>query len=119
MRLGQFGVFLLISMPDQVIANEYLPGQGISAHIDCEPCFSEAIVSLSLLSPCEIIFRERRSDAKLGVVLEPRSAIVMKDDARYEWTHEIPARKSDIIDGAKVERSRRVSLTFRRAFRAF
>lgn len=24
--------------PDQVIANEYLPGQGISKHVDCEPC---------------------------------------------------------------------------------
>ncbi|SIQ48513.1 hypothetical protein SAMN05880561_103160 [Rhizobium sp. RU33A] len=30
-------------VPDQVIANEYLPGQGISAHVDCEPCFGEVI----------------------------------------------------------------------------
>ena len=33
---------------DQVIVNEYLPGQGISAHIDCEPCFKDTIISLSL-----------------------------------------------------------------------
>ena len=25
--------------PDQLIVNEYLPGQGISAHVDCVPCF--------------------------------------------------------------------------------
>ena len=33
---------------DQVIINEYEAGQGISAHIDCEPCFQDTIVSLSL-----------------------------------------------------------------------
>ena len=33
---------------DQVIVNEYLPGQGIASHIDCEPCFEDTIVSLSL-----------------------------------------------------------------------
>lgn len=37
-------------LPDQVIANEYFPGQGISAHVDCVPCFSGTIASLSLLS---------------------------------------------------------------------
>ena len=25
--------------PDQVIVNEYKPGQGIASHIDCEPLF--------------------------------------------------------------------------------
>ncbi|MFN3504526.1 MAG: alpha-ketoglutarate-dependent dioxygenase AlkB, partial [Allorhizobium sp.] len=42
------------AVPDQVIANEYLPGQRISAHVDCEPCFGEVIASLSLLSACEM-----------------------------------------------------------------
>ena len=32
---------------DQVIINEYLTGQGIAIHIDCEPCFKDTIVSLS------------------------------------------------------------------------
>lgn len=31
------------SLPDQVIANEYRTGQGISAHVDCQPCFGEVI----------------------------------------------------------------------------
>lgn len=39
---------LIDAVPDQVIVNEYLPGQGISAHIDCEPCFGHRIFSLSL-----------------------------------------------------------------------
>lgn len=29
------------AVPDQVIVNEYQPGQGISAHIDCQPCFGK------------------------------------------------------------------------------
>lgn len=114
-RLMVAGVFN--SLPDQVIANEYLPGQGISAHVDCVPCFNDTIVSVSLLSQCEMVFRDKRSDAKLAVILEPGSAVLMAGTARYEWTHEIPARKSDGIEGVKVERSRRVSLTFRKVVR--
>jgi alkylated DNA repair dioxygenase AlkB len=52
--------------PDQVIANEYLPGQGISAHIDCEPCFGPVVASLSLLSHCEMVFRSSDSSAKVN-----------------------------------------------------
>ncbi|OLP52053.1 DNA repair protein [Allorhizobium taibaishanense] len=114
-RLVEAGCF--DSLPDQVIANEYLPGQGISAHIDCEPCFGDTIVSLSLLSSCEMVFREKESGTKLSTVLAPRSLVILKDAARYAWTHEIPARKSDLLDGCKVERSRRVSLTFRNVIR--
>jgi len=105
-------------LPDQVISNEYLPGQGISAHIDCEPCFEGTIVSLSLLSQCTMVFREKGGDSKRSAILEPRSAMVLKDASRYGWTHEIPGRKSDIIDGSKVERTRRISLTFRKVIRA-
>src|SRR5438105_957337 len=35
-------------LPDQMIVNEYEPGQGISNHIDCEPCFTRVVASLSL-----------------------------------------------------------------------
>src|SRR5688572_23508333 len=34
---------LMSQLPDQLIVNEYLPGQGITAHVDCEPCFAETI----------------------------------------------------------------------------
>jgi alkylated DNA repair dioxygenase AlkB len=57
------------NLPDQVIANEYLPGQGISAHVDCVPCFEDTIISVSLLSACEMIFRELHGPAMCGVVL--------------------------------------------------
>ena len=100
--------------PDQVIANEYLPGQGISAHVDREPCFADTIVSVSLLSACEMVFRHKATGARKSIILKPCSAIILSGEARYDWTHEIPARKSDYIDGLKTFRQRRISLTFRK-----
>ena len=100
---------------DQVIVNEYLPGQGISSHIDCEPCFQGTIVSLSLGSGCVMNFTHKFDKTKkIPVWLEPRSLVVLSKDARFEWLHGIAARKSDEWDGEKHERQRRVSLTFRK-----
>ena len=48
--------------PDQVIVNEYKPGQGIASHIDCEPCFEDTIVSLSLISACVMDFTNKSDD---------------------------------------------------------
>lgn len=101
--------------PDQVIINEYQPGQGISSHIDCEPCFANMIVSLSLGSGCVMDFTNRRDKTKkIPVWLAPRSIIVLKDEARYGWLHGIAPRKSDQWEGQTYDRQRRVSLTFRK-----
>ena len=101
--------------PDQVIVNEYEPGQGISSHIDCEPCFANMIVSLSLGSGCIMDFTNKLDKTKkIPVWLAPRSIIVLRDEARYEWLHGIAPRKSDQWAGQAYERQRRVSLTFRK-----
>ncbi len=99
--------------PDQAIVNEYLPGQGISAHIDCEPCFDSTIASLSLGSPVTMQFAHAKTKQKEDIYLKPRSLIILSDEARYEWQHAIAARKSDVIDGFKLERERRISITYR------
>jgi alkylated DNA repair dioxygenase AlkB len=101
-------------LPDQVIVNEYEPGQGISNHIDCEPCFTGVIASLSLGSECVMNFTNKESGLVIPVLLEPCSLVVLQGPARYEWMHGIPARKSDEIAGRTLRRSRRVSLTFRK-----
>ncbi|MEE2565220.1 alpha-ketoglutarate-dependent dioxygenase AlkB [Hyphobacterium marinum] len=99
--------------PDQVIVNEYLPGQGISAHIDCKPCFGPVIASLSLGGRAQMVFRHRGTGEVANHILEPRSLLVLSGAARHDWTHAIPARKSDLIEGVRRPRTRRVSLTFR------
>ena len=94
--------------------NEYEPGQGISKHVDCVPCFGNAIASLSLGSTCVMEFS--RPEAKVPVLLEPRSVVILQGDARYHWCHAIPARKNDTYAGRLIPRSRRISLTFRTVF---
>jgi alkylated DNA repair dioxygenase AlkB len=106
-RLAALG--LVEEAPDQLIVNEYQPGQGISAHVDCEPCFKNVIVTVSLGSAYEMDFIEVASGAVRAAVLEVGSALVMRDAGRYLWMHRIKARKSD----HGVPRGRRVSLTFR------
>ena len=110
-RLTIEGYFQLV--PDQVIVNEYQPGQGISAHIDCQPCFGEAIASLSLLSACVLRFASQKSSRHMDLLLQPDSLLVMAGEARHDWTHAIPARKTDLVEGRKSQRTRRISLTFR------
>jgi alkylated DNA repair dioxygenase AlkB len=101
---------LLTEVPDQLIVNEYEPGQGITPHVDCEPCFKERIVTVSLGSPCEMEFLPKEdAQASKAIVLEPRSALLISGPARYEWLHTIRARLSD----RGRPRKRRVSLTFR------
>ncbi len=97
-------------IPDQLIVNEYQPGQGISAHVDCEPCFNNRIASVSLGSSCEMEFRHRYSALRFKLTLAAGSLLVLADEARYDWTHQIRPRLRD--NG--ILRQRRTSLTFRK-----
>ena len=111
-RLYQAGYFP--ETPDQVIINEYQSGQGISAHIDCVPCFAGTIASLSLGSPCVMDFTHGKTGEKSSLLLEPRSLLVLNGDARYIWQHAIAGRKTDKWNGQSIQRTRRISLTFRK-----
>jgi alkylated DNA repair dioxygenase AlkB len=115
-RLHADGCFPVCA--DQLIVNEYQPGQGISKHVDCVPCFDNVIASLSLGSTCVIEFVHTKTRAKQTLLLEPRSLVLLRDEARYKWTHAVPARKSDRIGGRTLSRSRRLSLTFRKVLPA-
>jgi alkylated DNA repair dioxygenase AlkB len=122
MRLGELPLFavpvaqrlfdlgLVPELPDQLIVNEYVPGQGITAHIDCVPCFKDGIVTVSLGSVYEMEFIHAQTDETRSTPLELGAALIMTGSARYEWMHQIKARKSD----GGTPRGRRVSLTFRK-----
>lgn len=104
---------LTTKVPDQVIINEYEPGQGITSHVDCVPCFGKTIISLSLGSSCVMDFTHSQIKQKASILLLPRSLVVMQGAARYEWQHSIAARKKDKYKGRELVRTRRVSMTFR------
>jgi len=100
-------------LPDQVIVNEYLPGQGIAPHTDCVPCFGDTIASISLLSACEMEFLHSPTSRREALLLEPRSLLALSGPARLDWQHAIRPRKSDRVGRLRLPRSRRLSLTFR------
>jgi alkylated DNA repair dioxygenase AlkB len=97
---------------DQMLVNEYLPGQGIALHRDYSP-FDRTVVSLSLLSPCVMDFHHPPTGRRESLLLEPRSLLVISDAARYDWQHGIARRKSDRWQGIRIPRARRLSVTFR------
>lgn len=112
-RLVERGV--LTERPDQLIINEYKPGQGIAPHTDHVKYFADGIVSISLGAPVVMDFLLSPSGGKQikkSGVLTRRSALLMRGPARYKWRHGIANRMSDPPPVGK--RERRVSLTFRK-----
>lgn len=99
--------------PDQLIINEYKPGQGIAPHIDCIPCFKNVIASISLSSDCIMDFQNISSKEKKHVLLKRRSLLALSAESRYKWTHAIAHRKEDKYGDTTFSRDRRISLTFR------
>lgn len=97
---------------DQMLVNEYLPGQGISLHRDYQT-FDDTVVSLSLLSTCIMDFVHAKDGRRESMLLQPRSLLVLSGESRQEWQHGIAARKNDIWQGRKLPRGRRLSVTFR------
>lgn len=110
-QLSEIG--LVANVPDQVIVNEYQPGQGIVSHIDCIPCFSNTIIILSLGSACVMNLTHSQTHEEVKILLQPGSLLVAQGEARYVWSHGILACKQDSYKGQELVRNRRVSLTFR------
>lgn len=126
---------------DQLTVNEYLPGIGLSPHIDTHSAFDGFIFSLSLAGSCIMEFRKysqgtcfllpsasssaerENSDhcsnvKRRSIFLPPRSMLLLSGEARYAWHHYIPHHKVDVVGGHAVRRgSRRVSFTFRKVRR--
>ena len=95
---------------NQVIINEYYPGQGISSHTDHTTLFGPVIVSISLQSGTVMEFI---GPTKTDLYVTPRTLLAMTGDARYKYRHAIPGRTTDTVNDQIIPRERRVSITFR------
>lgn len=95
MRLQQAGLFA--DTPDQVIINEYQPGQGISAHIDCVTSATvnkaEKIIYIGTdkgqiltrpISDTELADYEKHPDAFFGVI-HPQGKNIEEPFELFEW----------------------------------
>lgn len=96
---------------NQVIINEYEPGQGIAGHIDNPKIFGDVVYGISLGSQCTFVLSY--DDINVGLIIPRKSLLIMEKEARYDWKHGIDKRKTDIINGNKVYRGKRVSVTIR------
>ena len=103
------GLFDRVS--EQVIVNEYLPGQGIAMHIDHRG-FGPTVCTISLLDDWEMDFSENWRN-KAPALLQRGSCVLLTGEARSTWQHGIAPRKSESSDTGRRNRKRRLSLTFR------
>lgn len=74
----------------QALVTEYQPGAGIGWHRD-RPGFDD-VIGVSLLSPCRFRLRRRHGAGwqRQDLVLEPRSAYLLRGEVRAAWEHSIP-----------------------------
>lgn len=84
-----------------VLVSEYRPGTALGWHRDV-PNF-ELVCGISLAAACRMRFRpfppkgdRTATDRKrvLSLELAPRSAYVLRGDARWRWQHSIPPTKA-------------------------
>lgn len=76
----------------EAVITEYMPGSPIGWHRDV-PQF-EAIIGISLGSASRMRFKPYKSEGKIiSVVLDPRSAYMLRGIARWNFQHSIPAVK--------------------------
>ncbi|MET3982040.1 alkylated DNA repair dioxygenase AlkB [Mucilaginibacter sp. UYP25] len=104
---------ILLLQPDQVIINEYVPGEGIKPHKD-RSYYENQICGVNLGSSCIMRFIKGENVEVVDVEIPRRSLYVMQDDARKKWKHAIPPRKKDKVEGNVQHRERRVSITYRK-----
>ncbi len=100
-RAAAFADLAPDDLPHALIT-EYRPGAAIGWHRD-RPAFGD-VIGISLLSPCVFRFR-RKSGTKwerYSLIVEPRSAYLLRGLSRKEWEHSIPG-----VEGL------RYSVTFR------
>jgi alkylated DNA repair dioxygenase AlkB len=69
---------------------EYGEGAGLGWHRD-RPVFGD-VIGISLLAPAPLRFRRRRGTKweRFTLTAEPRSAYLLRGEARSDWEHSIP-----------------------------
>ena len=120
---------------DCAIVQRYDPGQGIRPHVDLHR-FDDGVAILSLLSGCVMdLYRGEAPEPEYKIYLPPRSLLLMRGEARYDWRHgtlsttkdeinqdvtnwqALPTDLADRVSAGQtvvVERSRRISITMRK-----
>ncbi|XP_057323433.1 alpha-ketoglutarate-dependent dioxygenase alkB homolog 6 isoform X3 [Microplitis mediator] len=135
-RISSFNIFNNDKLPNHVLINEYLPGQGIMGHTD-GPLFHPIVTTITCGSHTLLEFtkrldtneEQRQLKPEFSFILERKSLLVLKDKLYHDYLHSISECNYDIIDknlirninlcsnnyddGEKLDRKTRISLTIR------
>lgn len=86
----------------------------IKPHIDSVRFCGDIIAGLSLLSNSVMrLVHNKQKEKVVDVLLKRRSLYIMRDCARYDYTHEILSNKLSVFKGAPVKKTRRISVICR------
>ncbi|XP_059480172.1 alpha-ketoglutarate-dependent dioxygenase alkB homolog 7, mitochondrial [Neocloeon triangulifer] len=86
----------------------------IKPHIDSVRFCGSTIAGISLLSSSVMrLVNDKRKDQVVDIFLKQRSLYIMKNDSRYDYTHEILGEQDSIFKGEKIPRTRRISVICR------
>ncbi|KAM4597928.1 alpha-ketoglutarate-dependent dioxygenase alkB homolog 7, mitochondrial [Polymixia lowei] len=86
----------------------------IKPHIDSVKFCGSTIAGLSLLSDSVMrLVKQDASNEWLDLLLPRRSLYILRDQARYDFTHEILKDEESVFHGKRVPRQRRISVICR------
>ncbi|KAL5016237.1 hypothetical protein ScPMuIL_005826 [Solemya velum] len=86
----------------------------IKAHVDAVRFCGNTIAGVSLLSSCVMRLVNTENKEKYGdILLNRRSLYIMRDAARYNFTHEVLKESESVFRGEIVPRDRRISVICR------
>ncbi|KNC54709.1 2OG-Fe(II) oxygenase family Oxidoreductase [Thecamonas trahens ATCC 50062] len=110
---------LVATPPNQVLANKYMPGNGIGYHVDRIDLFGDVIIGVNLVVPTKFTLKSvAEPEERVSVVMAPGSVYVLSGEARFGWRHGI-TRKARLYKRFRrapellPDEPWRVSLTFR------
>ncbi|CAF0733298.1 unnamed protein product [Brachionus calyciflorus] len=110
-KIFDLGVFE-DKMPNHILINEYLAGQGIMPHED-GPMYYPTVSTISLGSHTFLDFYKPISEGEsaestlesrymFSILLEPRSLVVLRDDMYKVYLHGIKETNQDLIVSKKI-----------------
>ena len=134
-KISSLDVFEKGKLPNHILINEYLPGQGIMAHTD-GPLFHPIVTTINCGSHTLLDFYKRLDNSQpqelkleFSFLLERRSLLILQGDLYHNYLHSIAERDTDVIsrsmiknlaicggefsEGETLKRDIRLSLTIR------
>ena len=99
---------------NQCIINQYLPGQGITPHID-RTSYGSTIACFTFGKSGREMHFSRSGRNSIKLYTTPGSLYIMQGDARYMWKHSMKGRLHDMdsFGKQKILRKKCFSVTFR------